>query len=114
MLLIEHSLEDRKKTRNRIAQRKNRERKCVPLPRTGGAEGFGSPGLKNDSILGTIEEGERERDRSQSFLPTRLAWKTPCGSLAQSVGPRFGMEDQAQCSNQLRCQARMSYNECES
>ena len=114
LLTTEHSLEDRKKSRNRIAQRKHRERKCVLLPRAYGAEGFGSPGLNNDWVSETIGEGERKRDRSQSFSPTGSAWETPWKSLALSSSPRFGMEDQADCKDQHRYQNRMSYSEYES
>ena len=113
-LTTEYSLEERKKTRNRIAQRKHRERKCVVLPRACGAEDFGSPGLKHDSVPGTIGEGERKRDRSQSFSPTGSTWETTWESLAQSFSPRFSMEDQTDCKDQLRYQTRISYNECES
>ena len=73
MLLTEHSLKDPKKTRDRIAQRKHCERKCILLPSACGAEVLGSPGLKNDSILGTIREGERKPDKPQSFLSTGIA-----------------------------------------
>lgn len=104
ILTTEHSLEDRKKTRNRIAQRKHCERKCVLLPRAYSGEGFGSTGLRNDSVPGTIGEGVRQRDRSQSFSPISSAWETPWESLAQSFSPKFGMEDHTEFKDQLKYQ----------
>ncbi|CAD6567305.1 MAG: hypothetical protein ASARMPREDX12_000196 [Alectoria sarmentosa] len=83
LLPTPQSPQDQKKTRNRLAQRKHRQR------------------IRNDSILGTTREGVGTRDRVQSFSLPNSPWEAPWVNLAQSQSARAGVEDQNECKDQF-------------
>ena len=110
LLLPQQSLEDQKKARNRLAQRKHRERKFVSLQCADDtAYSFGLSGAKNVSIAETAGEEQDIHDMSQSSSLPRSAWKPTWGSLGQSQSTAPGIEGSNEYKDQLRYKTHCTY-----